>query len=402
MNTGEKLAYLLQPAGQALLRELDSDFRDDLAVSQGLASRGVPADQRQALLEQRALRIKAARKTSRAGELIFTPLGLEQLTPETISRYKMSRLPSGLQTLADLCCGLGGDTWHAPRQVRVVGVDREEAPCRAYLHNSGVWRDNAAVVRADVVNSPVRADAAMLDPARRSSRSRKATWNENDLSPGWSEVEKLVNRYKRTILKLPPGAQIPEFLEEAECEYLGLRDQCLELCVWTGDLGARGKVRATELPGGATLVADRESIADSFGEPGEPGEYLYEPVKAVVRSHLFGVLAEKCGLWRIDATLAYLSGNQPIRHPLLKGYRLIKSFGANWKEIQLYLRKADIGRLEIKKRGWNITPEEVRSKLRLSGEAEGTLIFARVLGQKIVFFAEALEREGEHQGRKTD
>ncbi len=394
MNTGEKITYLLRPETRELLGEIMSDSRDDLALSQWLSQRGLRAEQRQALLEQRLLRSKAERKTSRAGELIFTALGLEQLTPEALARYKMSRLPSGLRTLADLCCGLGGDSWHAPEQVQVVGVDWEAAPCLAYLHNSRIWRNKSAAVLGDVVASPVRADAALLDPARRSGRGRPG-WDENDLSPGWSEVEKLLKRYKHMILKLPPGAQVPDFLEDAECEYLGWKDQCLELCVWTGDLGSPGKVRATELPGGTSVEAYRDSLADSFGEPREPGEYLYEPVKAVVRSHLFGVLAEQCGLWPIDSTLAYLSGNHRLDHPLLKGYRLLKSFGANWKEIQLHLRRENVGRLEIKKRGWNLTPEEVRLKLRPSGEAEGTLIFARVLGRKIVFFAEALGRSGQ-------
>src|SRR6185369_2875965 len=97
-----------------------------------------------------------------------------------------------------------------------------------------------------------------------------------------------------------------------------LNDECLELVVSTGALGRPGLVRAVELPEGEAVEAWRSDLPDSFDRHGEPGAFLFEPVKAVVRAHLFGVLAERYGLWQIDPHIAYLSGNEPVASALLK------------------------------------------------------------------------------------
>src|SRR5256885_15057963 len=105
-----KIAFLLRPESLELLRRLCADPRDDLALASSPALRGFPAAQRTALLEQRKLRLKAVRKRPEALGMIFTALGLEQMTHADLAAYKASRLPASLSTFADLCCGLGGDS----------------------------------------------------------------------------------------------------------------------------------------------------------------------------------------------------------------------------------------------------------------------------------------------------
>lgn len=192
-------------------------------------------------------------------------------------------------------------------------------------------------------------------------------------------------------IKLGPGSTPPAFLEEHEWEFLGLRDECLELTVWTGELGKPGLVKATELPVGESVEAWRADLPDTFGEVAEPGAYLFEPVKAVVRAHLFGVLAARHGLWQIDSRIAYLSGNQPVTSPLLKAYRLIRQLPYDWKALRDFLRREQVGRLEVKKRGVNLVPETFREGLKLSGENQGTLIFTRLGDRKTVFWAQSAQ-----------
>ncbi|MDQ3002668.1 MAG: hypothetical protein M3Y08_15565, partial [Fibrobacterota bacterium] len=115
-----KIAFLLEPASLGLLRTICADPRDDLAISGSPGLRDLPASNRIALLEQRKLRFKAARKCPLAMDMIFTPLGLEQLTHSELAAYKASRLPEGVRTVADLCCGLGGDSLHIPDTIRVA------------------------------------------------------------------------------------------------------------------------------------------------------------------------------------------------------------------------------------------------------------------------------------------
>lgn len=388
-----KIAFLLEPASLGLLRAICADPRDDLAISGSPGLRDLPAFKRIALLEQRKLRLKAARKCPLAMDMIFTPLGLEQLTHSELAAYKASRLPEGVRTVADLCCGLGGDSLHIPDRIRVAGVDLSRHTLAAYRHNVSLRRRADAVV-ADVSRNPVRADVALLDPARRAA-GRSNRWQDQDMSPGWDVMEKLTAGYGGMAIKLGPGIAFPEFMESFEWEYLGLRDECLEAVVWTGDLGRPGLVRAVELPHGASVEALRADLPDTFGETGAPGEYLYEPVKAVVRAHLFGVLASRLKLWQIDPRIAYLSGNGLVRHPLLKAYRIERELPYDHKAIKEFLRKEDVGRLEIKKRGVNLIPEEFRAGLKLSGGNQGTLIFTKAMERKTVFWTKAIGRDGE-------
>jgi hypothetical protein len=154
-------------------------------------------------------------------------------------------------------------------------------------------------------------------------------------------------------------------------------------------------VRAVELPSGAFIEALRADLPDTFGDTAEPGRYLYEPVKAVVRAHLFGVLAGRLKLWQIDPRIAYLSGTDLIRHPLLKAYRIERELPYDNKAIREFLRKEDVGRLEIKKRGVNLIPEEFRAGLKLAGPNQGTLIFTKAMDRKTVFWTTAIPRDGE-------
>ncbi len=384
LNVEGKLAFLLEPASQSLLRQLCADSREDLALSGSPDLRLLSVPLRHTLLEQRKLRIKAMRKCPLASEMIFTATGLEQLTHFELAQYKVSRLPQDIHSIADLCCGLGGDSFYLPGRIRVIGVDLSSTTLLAYRHNVSLHR-HAFAVQADVAANPIRCDAALLDPSRRPT-GKSDRWQGDDLSPGWEVMEKLINRHGNMAIKLGPGLTLPAFLEDHEIEYLGLRDECLEALVWTGQLGRPGWVKAVELPSGATLEAPRTDLADTFGRTEAPGTYLFEPVKSVVRSHLFGVLAARHGLWQIDPRIAYLSGNEPVESPLLKSYQVLKELPYDFKVLREFLRKEEVGRLEVKKRGVNLIPEEFRATLRLAGPNEGTLVFTKVMDRKTVFW----------------
>jgi hypothetical protein len=396
MDAAAKLAWLLEPETWSLLAAICDDPRDDLALASDSRLKTMAAPRRIALMEQRKLRAKARRKCPWAADMIFTPLGVEQLTHHELAKHKAARLPAELRSLADICCGMGGDALAVPGSIRVAGVDNSRAALLAWRHNVGRRRSGNLAVLADASRCPVKADAAYLDPARRMGGGEH--WDEDDLSPGWGVIETLVSRYRGMAIKLGPGSAPPPFLEDYEWEYLGLNDECLELTVWTGFLGRPGLVRATELPEGATLEAWRSDIPDSFGRVEAPGPWIFEPVKAVVRAHLFGALAARHGLWQIDPRIAYLSGNGPVASPFLKAYRVLRELPFDLKAVKEFLRKEEVGRLEVKKRGVGLVPEEFRAGLKLAGANEGTLIFTRAGDRKTVFWTRAVPSTGAERG----
>lgn len=406
MDDLRKVRYLQEPASLELLRALASEPKEDLALAQWGPMKSLPREERTVLLEQLALRKKAAAKFTRAPDMLFLPLSLEQATTEILARHKAKRFQqAGFRRIADLCCGLGGDSFFLPASALVTGLDLSLPVLELYRFNRALYSRTAAdagsgppahsipAVQADATRLPLKADAVLLDPARRRT-SREGNWGEGSLSPSFPEMERILARHPHAALKLGPGTALPDFLLEYELEFLGLDDECLELVVWSGDLGRKGWVRATELPAGETVAAPREDLEASFTEGRAAGAFLFEPVKALVRSHLFGMLAQNLRLWQIDSRLAYLSGDAPVRHPLLKGYRVVETLPFKVKQIRAALRRRGIGILEIKKRGLDLSPEELRKELDLRGEGAGTLILTREKGRKTAFLCEPATRPG--------
>ena len=75
-----------------------------------------------------------------------------------------------------------------------------------------------------------------------------------------------------------------------------------------------------------------------------------------------------------------------MRRPLLS-LPLLRELPFDNKAVKEFLRARKWGRLEVKKRGVGIVPEEFRAGMRLSGPNQGTLIFTKAMERKTVFWA---------------
>jgi hypothetical protein len=62
----------------------------------------------------------------------------------------------------------------------------------------------------------------------------------------------------------------------------------------------------------------------------------------------------------------------------MTGYRVIENLTFDRKKLKARLRELGIGVLEIKKRGADIVPEELRKELAPKGKNTATLIVTRV------------------------
>jgi len=70
------------------------------------------------------LRKRAARKFSLASRMFFMRDALEQATGETVSAYCATRF-AAFSRVADLGCGIGGDTIALAKVTRVGAIDRD-------------------------------------------------------------------------------------------------------------------------------------------------------------------------------------------------------------------------------------------------------------------------------------
>ncbi|MFC5851396.1 methyltransferase domain-containing protein [Streptomyces chlorus] len=389
------LAPLLTPEGRALLDEVrDTDPAHELAVATRLR-REHPAELVSAALGQARLRQRAVAKfgAEDAGRMFFTPNGVEQSTRASVAAYRAGRLKElGVTSVADLCCGIGGDAIALARTgIRVLAVDRDPltaAAARANADTLGL-ADLIEVREADVTEVDTAGyDAVFVDPARRGGRGR--IFDPEAYSPPLSWAIEAARRAPRAAaLKVAPGIPHEAVPGDAEAEWISDGGDVKEAVLWfgTGHAAAPsqaspdpgpGAVRATLLPGPRTLLS--RGLPDPAVRP--PGRYLYEPDGAVIRAHLVAEVAEQLDGGLIDATIAYITADEHRPTPYATAYEITDRLPFNVKKLKALLRERQVGTLTVKKRGSAVEPEELRRKAlpKPHGRASVTVFLTRVAG----------------------
>jgi hypothetical protein len=150
----------------------------------------------------------------------------------------------------------------------------------------------------------------------------------------------------------------------------------VECGLWFGPLAGPHPRRATLLPSGATVSGDGTQRAPT----GPVGRWLHEPDGAVIRAGLVAEVAQDLDATLIDPSIAYLTTGRPVRSQLATTYEVNDVLRFGVKRLRTYLRERGVGRLTVKKRGSAVDPETLRRQLRLSGDAEATVVLTRVAG----------------------
>ncbi|PJN37625.1 SAM-dependent methyltransferase [Streptomyces sp. CB02959] len=378
----DTFSALLAPEGQQLLAALrDYDPADELAAATRLR-RDHPAPLVSAALGQARLRQRAAAKFGPdAARMYFTPHGVEQSTRAPVAAHRAARLAAlGVRTLADLCCGIGGDALALARAgIRVLAVDRDPLTCAAARANAEALglADRIEVRCADVTEVDTAGyDAVFVDPARRSKVRGGRIFDPEAYSPPLSWAVEAARTAPHAALKIAPGVPHEALPEDVETEWISDAGDVKEAVLWFGT-GRGGARRATLLPAGDSLLG--AGLPDP--EPGPVGGWLYEPDGAVIRAHLVADVAEQVGGRLIDPTIAYVTADQLVPTPYATAYAITDVLPFNVKKLKALLREREVGIAVIKKRGSAVEPEELRKKLKLGGGRRSCTIFlSRVAG----------------------
>jgi len=83
-----------------------------------------------------------------------------------------------------------------------------------------------------------------------------------------------------------------------------------------------------------------------------------------------------------------MTGPEPIYSPLVQCFRVRESVLYSTKNVQALIHGADLGTLEIKKRGIDVDPAALRTTLPLEGTGTATLILTRIAGIKTAILAD--------------
>ncbi|WP_327184642.1 class I SAM-dependent methyltransferase [Streptomyces sp. NBC_01334] len=375
------LAPLLTTEGRALLDLVRGTApADELAVATRLR-REHPAGLVSAALGQARLRRRAAAKfgASDAERMFFTPNGVEQSTRASVAGYRAERMKAqGVTSVADLCCGIGGDAIALARAgIRVLAVDRDPVTAEVARANADALGLSALIeVReADVTEVDTGGyDAVFVDPARRGGRGR--IFDPEAYSPPLSWAVGAALAAPRAALKIAPGVPHEAIPAEAEAEWISDGGDVKEAVLWFGT--EPGAVRATLLPGPRTLLG--AGLPDPDVRP--VGRYLYEPDGAVIRAHLVADVARELDGGLIDETIAYVTADALRPTPYATAYEITDRLPFNVKKLKALLRERGVGILTVKKRGSAVEPEELRRKVLPKGQGphSATVFLTRVAG----------------------
>ena len=165
-----------------------------------------------------------------------------------------------------------------------------------------------------------------------------------------------------------------------EAEWVSDHGEVKEAALWSGRLATVAR-RATVIgDGGLATLTDED---DPGSDVGDLGAFLYEPDGAVIRAGLVTAVAAGVGGWLIDRKIAYVTSEESFRTPFARSYRVLEQLPFREKPLRAALRARGIGTLTIKKRGVDVSPEQLRKRLALHGEDEATLVLTRARGEGV-------------------
>ncbi|WP_168626243.1 MULTISPECIES: class I SAM-dependent methyltransferase [unclassified Cryobacterium] len=385
-----ELIVLLSAEGLRLLDSLpEYESTDDVVRTvDRLRKEGRSPELVAAVLTQSKLRRRARHKLGPfADRMLFTEPGLEQATRLPIAALHAQRFrAAGLPHVADLGCGIGVDAMAmAGIDLKVTAIERDEVTAAIAAYNLAPWPDST-VINTDAEDIGIAEfDALYLDPARRSGARRLV--DPADWTPSLDFAFE-VARQKPTGIKLSPAIDRDLIPVDAEAQWISDAGEVVELGLWFGAV-ARSGIRRSALvigPHGAAELTAAEDSADA--ELGQLGEYLYEPDGAVIRARLIGDLARRIGARMVSERIAWLTSDAAVDSPFASRFRVVEEFPFDVKTLKRELAARRIGTLEIKKRGADIDPAELRKKLAPKGEHSATLIITRIAGRHRAVLAE--------------
>jgi hypothetical protein len=376
-------------AGTMLAELADDTTQLHLLVSK--LRRRISAERTHLLLEQVELRRRATAKFAHPERMFFTRVGLEQATDEWIAAYKAKRFvqqagPSSAPcTIADLCCGIGGDLSALAKLSSVVGIDRDPQTAHFAAINSGV-----PVQSIDVKQFHVSGVQALhIDPDRRPTGRR--TTSLDVCEPNLATLESLIAYVPNAAVKLAPATVVSTaWSDRCELEWISRDRDCRQLVAWHGALAEfPGQHRATILPSAYGLTARTITGPPNWQIPLAPSidRYVFDMDPAVLAANLKGALASQYGLSALADGPTYFTGPQPIDDVALACFDVDDVLPLETRKLGRYLTERAIGTLEIKKRGVDLDPGQLRRELRPRGDNAATLLCTRAWDRAIGIIA---------------
>jgi SAM-dependent methyltransferase len=335
-----------------------------------------PATLVAAAADQARWRTRAAQRLgAEAATWWWTADSVEQASRPDTAHYRARLLAFADATrVADLGCGAGLDTIALARTgLAVMAVERD--PVTAAVAAALVEVRCADARSLDLVAEGC--DAVYVDPARRVDGRR--VLDPDRWQPPLAEALQMLRSVGHGAIKAAPGLDHAMVPPDLALTLLSVDGDLVESVISTPRADDPVRRRAVVLPSGAGWT-DRDPATDP-PDVGAWGAWVLEPDDAVIRAGLVAQAAAAVGGRLVDPRIAYITCDAaPAADPRCQRFVIDEVLPWSAKAVRARLRARGIGRLEVKKRGAALDPEQVRRMLRLDRDADGsaTLLLARI------------------------
>jgi hypothetical protein len=350
-------------------------------------------EQTAVLLDQAVLRRRARKKFPQSARMFFTEEALQQATGPEIADYHAS-LFSDLnldRPLADLGCGIGGDTLAFAKRQFVIAVEQDAIRYRLAKVNVGVCglSDKVEMKCADWTTLALPVKAGYIDPSRRitvSPGESKRVFHLSEMQPPLPVILGLQQKIINLAVKVAPGLNHDEIPSNAEVSFISVKGQMKEGLLRFGQLRTGAFCTAVLLPG-KHIIDDRSPVSCTCCS--QPMTYLYEPDPAVIRAGLVQNLAAMLGAVQMDTQIAYLTCDRLIKSPFVSGWRVYRNGPFLLKKLKKWIRECGAGQIVVKKRGSPIDVDVLRRQLdTVKGGATYTVFLTRVCDKPWMMLAQ--------------
>ena len=369
--SGTRLPFGL--TDEALDAAMSEEDPESLAAATRLRARFGP-ELAATALTQAALRRQARTKFGEAAaEMFFTRAGLEQATRPEVADHHASRfVEAGVRRVLDLGCGIGSDSMAFVRAgLEVVAVEVDPTTAEVAQVNLAGRAEVICADASDVAEQLMTAGVGVFcDPARRDDRGR--VWRVEDFTPPWSTVMELLDGRRTAGVKLGPALPHSLIPDAVEAEWITHRGETVEVTLWAGTGANPGRRSAVIMPNARLTVTAAPPLPVR-----DLGRYLYEPAGAVIRAGAIADLGAQLAAGLLDPQVAYLTSDQLCSTPFAVAFEVRQRLPFHLKALRNWVRQAQIGVLEIKKRGIDVDPAELRRRLRLAGSNSATMVISR-------------------------
>lgn len=361
-------------------------------------SRLVDVTLAKAAVEMAYLRAKAREKFPLAENLYFTREALEQSTGPVVAAHHARRF-TNFRCVADLCCGLGGDTSALAAAGRAV-IAIEQDPLLAEITKANLkvlgLAESVEVLVGDVLSVDLPGvSAAFADPSRRKGQSRVRSLAHYQPPP-----DAIRGRFPADFplaFKIAPGVNHDEIRRwDAEAEFISLQGELKECVLWCGPLKTTGR-RATVLfnDGSAHTMpqAATSRPIEILPDVSSPQEYLFDPDPTVIRAQLEHQLAEQLALRPLDSGLAFFTARCWAPTPFGRWYRVEQSQPFQLRQLRASLRQLKVGRVTLLTRGRHEDVNAIKRSLDLRGDEHRHVIITRSGGRPWAIIAQPIDNQ---------